>query len=296
MKFIGILIALLLEHMLSHVERWREHAWFMRYSQTMVSAFESPRLWNGAWGVAALLLPILLPVGVIQILLRGDIIFQLLGLPFAVAVLLVCLGPRDVAEEVHSYLDARARGDSDAVRRIEHDLCSGPVALKAEPGESLLVQGLLVQSHERLFGVLFWFLFLGPFGAAFYRLSSGLPRILQHVECGEGARTAALRLHGYLAWAPVRLIALLFGLAGSTDDALKAWRSVHIENEESWTARTWRLLVATGCGALQMEDEANRPVSLDFEESLRDALALVQRTLLILLAIMGLFTVGGWLS
>jgi AmpE protein len=297
MTFIGILIALLLEHMLSHVARWREHAWFVDYTQYLISHLHMPQLWNSRWGLAALLMPILLAVGVIQLLLHGDVIYELLGLPFAVAVLLLCLGPRDVAEEVHAYLDARLHGHSDAVTRIERDLCAGPAGLDAEQGEAALVRGLLVQSHERLFGVLLWFFCLGPVGAVLYRLAAVTPRVLQQAECGEGMRAAAEKLHALLAWIPVRLVALLYGLAGSTDDALAAWRATSADAEESWAKRTWKLLMSVGSGALQMEDDdSDRPVMLKFEESLRDALSLVQRALLILLAILGLFTVGGWLS
>src|SRR6185295_15489809 len=98
MTLICIVIALLCEHMLSHVVRWREHAWFMRYSQTLVTSLDMPNLWNSRWGLVPLLLPLLLGVALLQWFCHGGI-YALLGLPFSVAVLLLCLGPRDVAEE-----------------------------------------------------------------------------------------------------------------------------------------------------------------------------------------------------
>ena len=296
MTLIGIIIALLLEHMLSHVARWREHAWFMRYATSVVASTRAPRLWNSAWGLALLLLPLLLGVALIQAFFHGGI-FTLLGLPFSVAILLLCLGPRDVAEEVQSYFDAKLHGDTDTVARIEHDFCSGPAKLKGR-GEELMIRGLLVQSHERLFGVLLWFFVAGPVGAVLYRTAAALPRVLQHVESGDRIRDWALRLHALVAWVPVRIVALIYGLAGSTDDAIKAWRVVHTESADDWMTRTWRLLTDVGAAALQMEDDddGTRPVPQSSDDGLQAALGLVQRSLLILLAVLAVFTLGGWLS
>jgi AmpE protein len=296
MTLIGILIALVCEHMLSHVVRWRDHAWFRQYAQTLVTSLHMPQLWNSRWGLVPLLLPILLGVFLVQMFFNGGI-YDLLGLPFSVVVLVLCLGPRDVAEEVHSYLEARARDDADTVSRIQHDLCSGPCGLNAGDGQPALVRGLMMQSHERLFGVLLWFFVAGPVGAVFYRIVSALPRVLQTFECGEGMRSAALGLHALAAWVPVRLVALLYGLAGSTDDALEAWRTVHARADENWKNRTWRLLADVGFAALQIEEgDDNHRVVQSAEEILRGALAMIQRSLLILLGIMSLFTLGGWLA
>src|SRR5690349_19389747 len=156
MTLICIVIALLFEHMLSHVARWREHAWFGQYVQALVTSLHMPLLWNSRWGLVPLLLPLLLGVGLLQAFFHGGI-YTLLGLPFSVGVLVLCLGPRDVAEEVHAYLEARVRGDDETVQRIQRDLCTGPARVKTEDGRSLLVRGLMLQAHERLFGVLLWF-------------------------------------------------------------------------------------------------------------------------------------------
>lgn len=297
MTLIGIIIALVCEHMLSHVERWRDHAWFMRYACWLHEKTPSSSLWNSGWGLVPLLLPLLLAVGIVQVLL-SDGIYVVFALPLAVLVLLLCLGPRDIAEELNSYFEARGRGDQEAIQRIEHDLYSGPGKLR-ESGSARsisLVQAALLQAHERLFGVLLWFFIAGPVGAVLYRLASSLPRVLTGLGAGQALHDWAYRLHSMLAWAPSHLVALLYGLAGSTDDALKALRAIHA-GEDDWMTRTWRVLTEVGCGALQVEDdESGKPVKQDLDAALHGALALIQRTLVIMLGLFALFTIGGWLS
>lgn len=295
MTLIGIIVALICEHMLSHVERWREHAWFTVYAQWLHARLPSATLWNSGWGLLLLLLPFLLVVGLLQALLN-DGIYVIFALPLAVAVLLLCLGPRDIAEELTSYFEARDRGDSEAMQRIEQDLSAGPGRVGAAGRQTNLVRAALTQAHERLFGVLLWFFIVGPVGAVLYRLSASLPGVLTTIGAGDKLHDAAHRLHALLAWLPAHLVAALYGLAGSTDDALKVWRGIRAD-EDDWMTRTWRVLGEVGAGALQIEDDVSgKPVQQDLDAALHAALALIQRTLVILLGVFALFTVGGWIS
>ena len=294
MTLIGIIIALVCEHMLSHVERWREHAWFTAHAQWLRHRFPAATLWSSGWGLLPLLLPLLIVVGLLQVLL-SDGIYVIFALPLAVLVLLLCLGPRDIAEELTSYFEARDRGDAEAMQRIEADLYAGP-RLGDGAGQPRLVRAALMQAHERLFGVLLWFFIAGPFGAVLYRLAASLPRTLTTINAGEKLHDAAYRLHVLMAWIPAHLIAALFGLAGSTDDALKAWRVIRADDDD-WMTRTWRVLTEVGSAALQIEDDVSgNPVNRDLDSNLHAALSLIQRTLVILLGVFALFTVGGWMS
>jgi membrane protein required for beta-lactamase induction len=295
MTLIGIIIALICEHMLSHVQRWREHAWYMTYARWVHARLPAPVLWNSVWGLLPLLLPLLILVGLLQVGF-SDGIYVVFALPLAVLILLLCLGPRDIAEELNSYFEARARGDDESLQRIERDLCAGPGRLRERDAQGRLVRAVLLQAHERLFGVLLWFFVAGPFGAVLYRLAASLPRVLTALGAGERLHEAARRLHALLAWAPAHLVAALYGLAGSTDDALKAWRAVGT-GDDDWQARTWRVLTEVGCGALQIEDDVSgQALAQDTDSALHGALALIQRTLVILLGLFALFTIGGWLS
>jgi AmpE protein len=206
-------------------------------------------------------------------------------------MLFLCLGPRDLADEVGPLLAARQRGDREAVIRHARMLQHGP-----EPDEShrSLVGALFIQSHERLFGVLLGFLTLGPVGAVFYRLASRLPAQVEALEPETAAARAAAQLHGLAAWLPVRLTAALFALAGSMDDALAAWRRLgETGYAHSWRSHTWAVLAEVGCGALAAEEADGGPaVPPKLDAALREVLRMQTRALLILLAGFAVFTTG----
>ncbi|MGH8528691.1 MAG: regulatory signaling modulator protein AmpE [Nevskiales bacterium] len=296
MTLIGIILALIAERLLSQLREWREHAWYARYLDWLDQRSKLPWLWHSAWGLLLLIAAPVAAVALIQALLHGGVI-TLLGLLFGVLVLVFCLGPRDLAEEIHSYLDAQAAGDHGESERIAADLSRLPPGAVSTGSEECrgVVRGVLIQGHERLLAVLFWFYLLGPMGAVLYRLSATLPGLLQQRDVSDNLREVALRLHAILAWLPVRLSAALYTLAGSTDDALQAWRA-QTGDEGDWSAQSWRLLARVGCGAMQMEDSADQPVKLEPEDALIEALALVRRALLLGLGVLAAFTIGGWLT
>ena len=111
---------------------------------------------------------------------------------------------------------------------------------------------------------------------------------------GEPLQDAALRLHGILAWMPQHLAMLLYGLAGSTDGALTAWRQRDASDADNWVQQGWQRLAAIGCGALLIDEEQAPPPDID--ERLRQAIGIVSRSLIILLAVLSAFTIGGWIT
>src|SRR3546814_1264524 len=89
--------------------------------------------------------------------------------------------------------------------------------------------------------LLFFFTF-GPAGAVAYRIACRLPRLMREAAPGSLAEVTADWLHGLLAWAPVRVTTLLYGLAGSLDDAMAAWRALLRQPQQGWRSHTWALL------------------------------------------------------
>ncbi len=293
MTLIGILVALLVERALSHVREWREHAWYSRYVDWLAGQSWARWVWETPWGLLMLIAAPLSVVALLQGLFDGGVL-ELLGLVFSILVLIFCLGPRDLGEEVNAYLRASENGDQAQMEEIARDLGVAPATGRGGRSQSL-VTAVVVQQHERVLAVLFWFYLLGPVGAVFYRFAAGLPGLLERRDCSMDLLEMTRRLHAVLAWLPARAVAGLYMLAGSTDDALANWKSAHDEPLEDWGEQTWRLLAEVGCGAMQIEDGNNRPVDMDTAESLQEALALVRRALLLALGVLAAFTLGGWL-
>lgn len=293
MTLIGILFALLIERVLSHVREWREHAWFSRYIEWLGSQSWAKWVWETPWGLLLILLAPVSGVALLQGLLHGGVL-ELLAFAFSVLVLVLCFGPRDLGEEVQAYQRASEIGDEKEMADIAADLGAVPTVGKTQQCETL-VTAVLVQGHERILAVLFWFYLLGPVGAVLYRFAAGLPGHLEKRDCSMELHEMASRLHAVLAWLPARAVAGLYMLAGSTDDALANWKLAHDEQRADWGDQTWYVLSRVGCGAMQIEDGNKQPVQMNIEESLHEALRLVRRALLLALGVLAAFTLGGWL-
>lgn len=294
MTLIGILLALVIERVLSHVREWREHAWYRRYVQWLAGHMKAEWLWQTPFGLALLLGAPLLAAGMIQAALDGGFL-ELLGLIWAVLVLVMCLGPRDLGEEVHAFIEASHRDDTQEMTRIADDLGANRLNGKGDDCRPLST-AVFIQGHERLLAVLFWFFLLGPLGALLYRLTANLACLLPQMEnSSDDLREAAARLHALLAWVPARITAGLYMLAGSTDDAIAGWSRAHQDDNADWAEVTWRVLAGVGCGAMQIEDGNHQKVEMNAEDSLLEALGLVRRALFLALGILAAFTLGGWM-
>ena len=169
-----------------------------------------------------------------------------------------------------------------------------------------LVEAVFRNAQRRWFGVLFWFLLLGPVGALLYRLSvlsvEGEMATQLPPTTGEGAR----RLLAVLDWPVAQLMTLAMALVGNFDTVLAAWReagggSASLDN---------RFLGAVARASVRSElvEEASdyadengvvppryMAVATDLPE-LRDAMSLVWRCLLVWLAVLALFVIAGWVS
>ena len=115
---------------------------------------------------------------------------------------------------------------------------------------------------RRWFGVLFWFLLLGPFGALLYRLlvlsvAGDAARALPQRTVG-GART----LLAVLEWPVAQLMTLALALVGNFDSVLGAWREA---GGASFRA-DHRFLLAAGRASVRSEMAADAAERAGSEE------------------------------
>jgi membrane protein required for beta-lactamase induction len=286
MTFLGILLALALERALGRYGGWGRPVLFLGYLRAFQKMLPIGKLWT-SWAAPLILLA---PLLLLLYYVRGLIASPFLDILLSAGILLLCLGPRDLAEDVHNLLDARARGDTQAANQLSRALLRGP---HADASRRTLIGALFIQSHERLFGVLLWFFAAGPVGALLYRLVSRLPRALNEMSPDSNAARVAETLHDLLAWLPGRATALLYGLAGSLDDALGAWRALAFNAGREWRAGTWAVLAAVPAASLSMEEaDGSTVVPATLDASLDEVLKMQARALLIMLAFFAIFTTG----
>lgn len=301
---IAVVVALVIGHLAqSLAASVRHYGWYGDWLRWLDAQFPEAGFWRGRWGVALALVPPLLAVGLFQLALDKPL-YGLAGLVFGIAVLFYAWGPRDLDLDVDAIVAAR---DPDARRDAAARLWPDGVAPSLDGGA--LVSAVFHNALRRWFGVLFWFLLLGPLGALLYRLTAlsaeGEAARALPGEAAEGARTL-LRI---LDWPVAQLMTLALALVGNFDTVLGAWRQAgggSASLDHRFLDAVARASVRTELAeeATDYADEHGgegrvtaRSMAADTDlPELRDAMSLVWRILLVWLAVLALFVIAGWVS
>lgn len=294
MKLIVLLLSLALEYIATRRLKLRELRSFDPYFDFALA--RAKRLGPAA-AIAVLAAAIVLAT--VPVLWIGHVLeetfvpWDLPYLVFAVLVVFLCLGPRDVGSEVDDYCNALAVGDHDEARRIMTELTE---SRHASPRDVEAVEeAIFVQATNRIFGIVFWFVVLGPVGAWVFRMSD-LQRRRAAFESsrdyafGATALPAAEAIHAVLAWFPARLSALGYALSGSFDDALNAWRAYAPRSNKPLHQRNDRLVALVGKASMTgvLEQPPNSAAAA------RNAMRIVTRTFFIWITVVALMTLFGW--
>lgn len=250
------------------------------------------RLGGGARSVVGILVPVLL-CALIQYGLNGWL-FGLLSFAFAVSVLWYSWGPRDLSEDVDGVIkapDSERRVAAAQLLRADGD--EAPLPFEAPA----LVDATFQSALRRWFGVLFWFLLLGPCGALLYRLtqllawSPGLAEV-QH----ESGRALARRFALVLDWAPAHLMALALAVASDFDAVFHSWKTWHDRMGKGYFSLDLGFLSAIARASVDADVIAGDGYAEDVNDpliELTDARHLLVRVLIVWLAISGLLVLGG---
>jgi AmpE protein len=298
---IAVIFALALGHLApGFAVAVRRHDLFGLWLQWLTLRLaERPLLWRGRYGLLLALVPLLLPIGLLQYALHTPLAGAL-GLVFAVAALFWAWGPRDLDADVSEVVNA---GDADVRRAAAARL--GPVSSEVVGESAAMVEGVFASALRRWFGVLLWFLVLGAFGAVLYRLAALAAEGEYAQTLHEGTRDGARRLFGALNWPVAQAMTLSLALVGNFDTVLGVWREnggFSLRLDQGYLGAAARASVRCEIAEETREfiEEGATPgnawVQLGELPELRDAMSLVWRILLLWLAIVALFVVAGWVS
>ena len=287
---VAVVLALVLGHVApTLVASFRQYAWYDAWLHWLGASVGD--LWRARYGIALALVPVLLVVALLQWLLDGPV-YGLVGLVFDIVVLVYAWGPRDLDVDVEAVIDAHdAPTRRAAIARLG---LTGETAALDGPA---LVEAVFANALQRWFGVLFWFLLLGPVGAILYRLSmqgSTTP------DLPEQNRTGAQALRAALEWPVAQLMTLAMALVGNFDTVFTAWRDAggaRLRLDTGFLAHAARASVRGELAeeAEEYAEEGMVQAMRDLPE-LRDAMSLVWRILLLWLAVLAVFVIGGWVS
>jgi AmpE protein len=253
------------------------------------------RAGDGVQAALALVIPVLV-CALLQYALQGPL-FGLLGVLFAIAVLWFAWGPRDLGRDIEAVVKAP---DSErrlaAVQALRPDSAQDALPWQAAP----LVEATFRSALQRWFGVLFWFLLLGPTGALAYRLA----QVLAYGDVLVGERSAngralAQRVALVLDWAPAHLMALSMAVAADFESVFHAWHAHHQAGGRSWFSLDLGFLAAIARAGVDADVVAGDGYAEDVDDpmvELIDARRLLVRVLVVWLAVAGVFALGGWFN
>jgi AmpE protein len=293
MNLIALFLGLIVERVATRALHLRELRWLDSYFDAAFRLMQ--RMPAVAYLVGALAIIIfVLPVLVLALVFR-DVLHGLLYIAFAAPVLAFCLGPRDLGSEVEEYADAVTRGDTEAIGFLEKALIESDAP--SEPGRRVLAveEAVLVRANSRIFGVIFWFMVLGPSGAWLFRVSD-LMRRRAVFEAGRaraagstetGYLVVSQSLFGILAWLPARLLAVGYAMAGSFEDAVSDWKKYYETCSDKFFHVNDEIVACAGRGAIRERFDAESSL-----QPVNEAMRLVKRTLLIWLTAISILTIA----
>lgn len=297
MNFLALVVGLGVERLLTRLFHLREFRWLDPLFDLVLGQLRGKEPVVTVLVLALVALALVAPVAWLSVALAP----ALLHIPyfvFAVLVLLFCLGPRDLKEEVEQYCAAVGKGRYEEVKRLAEGL------LEREPPEDpaartdAIEAAIYDQANNRIFGVVFWFVLLGPTGAWLFRLMDLMRRRSAHryaAEHGGSTRLIATQaLHGAMAWVPARLVAAGYALAGRFGGAVMAWQRGPQRVPRSFFEATAELLARVGSGA-RRGSAADPPDELAGIAIPEAAIGLVTRTLwLTWYPVIALLTLANW--
>jgi len=290
----ALIVGLILERLVTSVLHLRELRLFDSYYDAGLRTIASWPRWAVYLGLVVIIAGLVAPVLVVSLVLRepGWSFWNLWYFAFAVLIVLFCLGPRDLGNEIDDYCDAKDRGDDEAADRVLLEMSESTDSRKDDI--EVVEDAIFVQSNNRILGVIFWFFLLGPVGAWLFRVSDMLRRrvVYEHQRSGgerENVLIAVEAIYGLLKWIPARLAMLGYALSGSFDDAMNAWRSEIDYGGRPIDERNDMLIARVGKAAMTgyLDEPENSAAAA------QNAMRIVRRTVFIWIFVIAFLTLFG---
>ncbi len=284
MTLICLLAALAVELHFKLGSEFRKFDWFSRLRDYLADFFAEKAFFDGWLGLAVILLIPVLGLNILLSVFDSAWLWPILFLLCA-SVLFYSLGPTPLEKSFSSYLDAMQRGDTEAAY-----LHLKEQKLLAENDESpeqdelirTTTRLILTESSKRYFGVITWFILLGPVAALFYRLAYVYKDLCSDEEFDDHRPLIEQLIH-WLDWIPARVTSFMFLLTGDFVNGLYRVQDYLTDLD----ADNNQLISETGIAALGLEIGVSDTTP---KENL-DALAMVKRAIIFYLVIGAIFTI-----
>ena len=242
MNVLAIIAALLLEQWRPLAERKSVAGVLGGWAAWLEQSFNGGERRHGvvAWCVAVV--PPVLATSLLALALREA--HFILAAAFNVAVLYLTLGFRQFSHHFTTIQLAMKAGDVDRAREaLDTWRGAAGVVRSREEVIRLAIEEALLATHRNVFGVLLWYVVLGPAGAVLYRLAAYLAARWKGLgDFGEFAQ----RVFHLIEWPAVRVTAAAFAVVGDFEDAVYCWRT----QARGWPDPNAGVVLAAGAGAM----------------------------------------------
>lgn len=281
-----LLISLAAERYLNagaHIRRFNLFPLYLEQLQKFVKA----SFWKNSYQAIAI---IVVPIFIFVALLYHIADFSFFGLIkflIGAVILLYCLGPEDLYHQVYAYTLATNKNEPEVAHQVASDILGPHMPVDQTQVDKVLVTTIFEQANERLFTVIFWFAILGPAGAVLYRMIVWLRQAAEQADSPyANLATSAQFIQQILEWAPARLTALCYAVVGSFFHTIGFW----LDNLFMGVSANQKIL--SECGRITLQLEPNAEVK---PENVKEALVIIDYTLIVYVALVALFTVASWL-
>lgn len=251
MKLLVIVLCLLSERYLIHKVSLNRFSWFGNYCDKLIALFPKIAFFQSPW---VLLLMAILPwIGIIALAmgLLNSYLFGFIGFLIQVVVFYYCLGPDNAFYPLSTPQRKNAHQSSD-------------------------IGNYFAVVNNQLFGVVFWYITLGPLAVLTYRLVS---------LCQQQSKLAAKAkwVTALLDWIPARLTAIFYLLVGNFQQGFKCLL------QKKLLAPSENTNLLTEVGLLAVRTQTDEPLSLPAAQGL------VEYALVFSLVFIAIFTLVSWL-
>jgi AmpE protein len=292
MTLMIILVCLALQRYFSLGETVHQMNWFTRYIHFMNISLDKNNKLRGILKVVLLVLPLTLIVGLLDYIFHHGI-WHVVAFLLSLLVLMYCFDAHDLRHQLSAYFSAAKNQDHQSAYEYGAEfVAKNQEELPAAGWPQLIrdvTRSIFLRADRHVFAVIFWFVILGPTAALFYRLVLQLSCFNLEDPSLTDLRQSAKRLQAILDWIPVRITGLTYALAGNFNYAFSHWWPELFKSPQ----QSQDLAYQAGLAALEIDQLPATNAEITENEQ---ALNLVDRTLVIWLVIIAIFTLGAWIA
>jgi membrane protein required for beta-lactamase induction len=287
--FISIILSVAIELGVKSLEGWRKFDWFSQFTDWVSHQLDSTSVRDGPVVVLATLAPILFAIWLVSAML-GEV-WTVFEFVFGVLVLTLSLGPSDPIRQTSDYIQALEDNDPEEAKRHAEKIMGREASEGPTVTAEYVKESLFVKVCTSILGVFFWFIVLGPVGAALFRLTC----LLQERFAGtqSGFANAIADFYRILIWIPARFTVLCYAVVGSFVDTFHALQ----KPADFWQQDSEELLAESGLASLHVHivsPDLSKGTEINIE-SLINCLSLAKRAVLAFLTFLALVVILSWI-